>query len=63
MIDEKRRNRIILKIVFMVSYLLVWYQAARLWSWLHTERGELVASAPFLLLVVLLLTDYELAEK
>jgi len=63
MIDEKRRNRIILKIALMVAYLLAWYQAGQLWSWLHTERGELIASAPFLLLVVLLLTDYELSEN
>jgi len=62
MMDEKRKNRIILKFALMVSYLLVWYLAARRWSWLHTERGELVASAPFLLLFVLLLTDYELRE-
>jgi len=54
-----RAERNKLKFALMVGYLLAWYLAAQEWSGLNTEVGELVASFPFLLLVVLLITDYD----
>ena len=54
-----RAKRIRTKLELLAGYLIAWYLAARSWGWLHTERGELIAAAPFMLLVILLITDHE----
>ena len=53
----KQRERVIWLVIGAVGYLLAWYFAAQSWRWLHEERGELVASAPFLFCVVLLIVE------
>ena len=54
-----RADRIKLKFALMAGYLLAWHFMAQSWGWVTTETGELIASFPFLLLVVLLITDYD----
>ena len=52
-----KAHRIGLKLFFTMSYLWVWYLMAQSWSWVRSERGELVASIPFLIGVVLLIVE------
>ncbi len=60
-----REDRIKIKIVLIAGYLFLWYQMAKIPSltWLHTETGELLAGAPFMLCLVLLIVDFGEGEE
>jgi hypothetical protein len=54
-----RAKRIRTKLELLAGYLIAWYFMAQSSKWAQTETGELLASAPFMLLVILLITDHE----
>jgi len=54
-----RAERIKTKLALLAGYLIAWHFMAQSWEWVHDETGELIAAFPFMLLVVLLITDYD----